>query len=271
MPSESDNNAVASYEVTDEQVKEVRQLVAGIKELAGYDFDDMFIKKFLHARNGDPKSAAHRMKGYFQMRRNYPQGFMLVSEVFETFHPPLFTTQDEVGMEGEPIVYIKISLWDYTKHDLNFAFSAITPFSEVASMQDGSPAQRVGFTILVDMRDWTWSHMWKLRPGQLKTCFVLGEESMPTKFRRMHVLFNNKIVSAFFAIARPFMSDELVKSIVFHGSDLSKLYEEIPKSKLPEAIGGECKPKVLTQEEIELGDKTLTELWNKYPAKIVPQ
>ena len=63
------------------------------------------------------------------------------------------------------------------------------------------------------------------------------------------------------------MSAELYEALIFHGHDLTAFYNEIPKSKLPKVIGGDCDELVLSPDLIALGDKKLTDYWNKYPAQ----
>ena len=156
MPS-SDHQLISS------SLDQMRSLLADDKHLKHVTLDDDILVKFLNARNNDPKSAVKQLKNYFHFRRTRPDYFMTMSEVYSKFEVRLFMAYDATGTDGEPIVYIKPSLWQPEKWSLDMTFASIIPFSELAVQDRDSIAQKVGFTILIDMRDFSWSMLAKLR------------------------------------------------------------------------------------------------------------
>lgn len=245
-----------------DQLQQLRDLLVNCDQLKHLTFDDAFLLKFLRARPGDMNKALSLLVEYFAMRREHPDVFIPTKTAINSFDEPLFMVLPKRNVTGETITLLRPGKWRPEQHDLRFAFAASIPFFELACLDEQT--QKNGFIELLDMRGISWRHLSHLRAAEIKFATDLTERTLPTRFKRIHVLFENKIVSLMFAIVKPFLSEELRKAIVFHGHDLSSLYEEVPPSVLPVELGGTVDLPDYTEHEIEQMDATLETLWSRY-------
>ncbi|KAF5285075.1 hypothetical protein FQA39_LY16764 [Lamprigera yunnana] len=99
-----------------------------------------------------------------------------------------------------------------------------------------------GLIILIDMENFTWTHLLKLRPILLKTIFDYLQEALPVKLKDIHVLNTVSFITQLLNIISPLMNKELLKKIHFHprGLDWDDFHKTVlPKSALCKDYGGE--------------------------------
>ena len=66
---------------------------------------------------------------------------------------------------------------------------------------------------------------------------LLFQETFPLWFRQVHVVNVSSLLRLAYNMIKPFVSDQIKESIIFH-TDLSSFHEYVDKDILPEELGG---------------------------------
>lgn len=192
---------------------------------------------------------------------------MSASASVERFQPPMFYFQTDRGYNGEPITYIRMSNFDHNKHSLPYSMSQMVPFVEYGTLTNLNNSKLQGISI-VDMREWSWSHLWAVGIEDAKLMFELTEKSLPITTGSTHICYESWIVSALFKLCQPFMSDELKDKIKFYGDDVQSLQQILPKSVIPNVLGGDAELYRSPEPKLKHMDKVLEEYYEQWPVDI---
>lgn len=246
----------------DEKVTRLRESIKHSTELQHIVFSSDFLLKFLRARLFDVDKAKDLLLDYFSMRKHHPEMFPLASEVTKGFTPPLFSVMEKRLTSGEQLVILRPGKWDTKKHDFSTVISSSIPFFEFALFDEHN--QKEGLIEVVDMRGFGWNHFVKVTPSQLKFGVDLTERTLPIRFKKIHICYENKLVDLLFSVVRPFLSQDLKEALVFHGKDLTELYKQVPQAVLPEELGGEQDLRTYSDSELSEIDEKLNSYWSFY-------
>ena len=66
---------------------------------------------------------------------------------------------------------------------------------------------------------------------------LLFQETFPLWFRQVHVVNVSSLLRLAYNMIKPFVSDQIKESIIFH-TDLSSFHEYVDKEIVPEELGG---------------------------------
>ena len=67
------------------------------------------------------------------------------------------------------------------------------------------------------------------------------QDSFPLWFRAVHVINHPKVFHAAYQLIKPFLSQRVRESYIFH-PDVASLHEHLPQDILPEEFGGKLGP-----------------------------
>ena len=256
--------ALLGLVVCDEQsIKYMRTYIGNSVTTAGYKHvDDNYLQKFLDARDNKPFDAFELLQNYVRMRKSHPEAFITATKAMKEVIPPLFFVTNDTTPTGQRIVYGKPSNWDFTRDSLSDAAAQLLPFLEYEVDQPNSPGRTNGYAMILDMREWNLFHTAFVRASSMRTIIEMTERALPVRIRTVHVVYETRLSDALLPLSRPFMSNELRESFVYHGTDMSTLYAAIPARYLPTVIGGEKALPQFSEQQLKEVDARLKQIWS---------
>nr|XP_042907243.1 alpha-tocopherol transfer protein-like [Parasteatoda tepidariorum] len=138
---------------------------------------------------------------------------------------------------GSLIVFYNIGRWDPDEFSLPVVFSAMT-FLLLQCIED--PATQVcGVQVIFDAKNISLKHIRTLSPRYLQLISKALRNTLPIRFKQVHVVNESVIFSYIFNIFKFFLTEKIKKRIHFHGSDMKHLHKYIPKEVLPAEYDGD--------------------------------
>ncbi|XP_071041871.1 retinaldehyde-binding protein 1-like [Parasteatoda tepidariorum] len=127
--------------------------------------------------------------------------------------------------------------WDPDEFSLPVVFSAMT-FLLLQCIED--PATQVcGVQVIFDAKNISLKHIRTLSPRYLQLISKALRNTLPIRFKQVHVVNESVIFSYIFNIFKFFLTEKIKKRIHFHGSDMKHLHKYIPKEVLPAEYDGD--------------------------------
>ena len=262
VESSINNNKVSDNELQ-RLLEQLKGKIAADAYLSGRNIDDDFALKFLRVRNHDVEAAFLLMNGYFAMRKDHPELFRLPSEVVNVLQDNVFSISPETNSTGEIVLLFRPGNWNTTKYDAYHIAAAPVPFLEIAALDPG--VQSAGMLEVLDFAGVTWKQFISMPASLHKLSADLSERAIPMKYKKIHIVNQGRLIDMLWTLMRPFVSEELKQKLIFHGSDFSKLKEEIDESMLPQELGGTRVDKMPHDTEfIENLDVKIKDLWSRH-------
>ena len=224
------------------------------------DLDDHFLLRFLNVRNFDVKNTLLLIEGYFGMRKNFPHFFLPPSKVMQVFEDEVFTLAVNEEDEERTLLIFQPGKWDPKKYPADVIAAGPVPFFEMICAVYG----QVNVIEILDFDQVTWKQFTAMPVTLHKQSADLTERAMPITFSNIHIVNQGKLVDMLWAIMKPFVSDEMKKKLVFHGTDFTNLRECIDEHLLPVRFGGKLTTTKLSSEAITLLDDRVNQYWSKY-------
>lgn len=224
------------------------------------ELDDHFLLRFLNVRNFDVRDTTLLIEGYFNMRKNFPHFFLPPSKVIQVFEDEVFTLAVNEEDEERTVLIFQPGKWDPKKYPADVIAAGPVPFFEMICAVYG----QVNVIEILDFDQVTWKHFTAMPVALHKQSADLTERAMPIIFSNIHIVNQGKLVDMLWAIMKPFVSDEMKKKLVFHGSDFTNLRLSIDQHLLPVKFGGKLTATKLSREAITCLDDKITQYWNKY-------
>lgn len=246
-------------------LKEMHTKLDSCDMLSQKKLDDKFILKFLRARHFDVAAAHRHIKGYFKLRLAYPNLFLVPSRVINNFFDNVLDILPHRTPKGEVMAIMRTGNWEPEKYDILHCMAAPIPFYELMAEED-EDVQKYGVVVILDMRRLAMRSVLTISPFHHKIFAEVMDTGVPVRYNRLHVCYENLVVDIAWNVMKLFMSNEFKQRVVFHGSDLSQLYSEVPKDVLPLDLGGTWNgsSKVWSSAELDEMDEKVTKYWEKY-------
>ena len=250
---EQDNNSLA--------LELFRDLINENEDLRNLNLTDRYIWNYLHTKDFDPNSSYDLIATYFKLRNEQPRLFKNASTMSKLVKTPVYFYPLQNGSRGESLIYCRMANWDTSKESFLDAMLYAIPFTEHMILEGRALNPP---TTIMDMTDLSWSHIWAMRIDDMKLLSELTERALPIKAGIVHIVNQSWIVDAFYKMASPFIGENVQKLFRRHGSDLTKVHEEIGKENLPEAIGGTQPLRKFSEDELKEIDRKLAIYRNSY-------
>ena len=232
------------------------------KDLANGTLNDKFLLKYLRARDYDIDESYKLIKGYFQMRKSNPEMFRTTSDVRELVNASVCRVLPHRGPAGETIFIVRAGQWNLSKWSAADTLAATITELELAALDEET--QKNGVIEVMDIRGFTMFHFLRLNPFVVKLGTDITDRCLPLKFKRIHVINGNRFMQLAWTLVKPLLGESIKSRIVFHGSDLTKLYDDIPRDLLPSTVGGtwEQPPCIIDAKKSQYLDDKLKTYWN---------
>ncbi|XP_015781204.1 retinaldehyde-binding protein 1 [Tetranychus urticae] len=226
-------------------LNKLRQMVQESGKLKDQNIPDEMLLKFLRSRDCNVKIAAALIKSYINFIITKPDLFTWSDEVIQCIRTLVYYPYQHRGPNGEVIVGMELGKWDPSK----IKFESIIQtslFLQESFLQDES-VQTAGFTFLVDMRNVSLRHIYQMGVNNAMLLATLTDHCMPIITKNIHVCYENRLTNFAYSMFRPFLSEELKRRVIFHGSDMTNLFKFLPSQYLSSNWKG-------TNEEPQLDD-----------------
>lgn len=194
--------------------------------------------RFLRLCKYDVDASLKSLRKYCEMRASSPRIFegLKDPEKLRKLTRDYVTVLPQRNTHGKPVVFYKIGSWEPSNVSHLQMTQAVVMCLEYASMHPA--AQTAGVALVSDFEGWSFGKMRHFDIGVTKEYLYYLQNCAPLIPNEAHVIRQPAAFSLLFALMRPFMKDETIKSITFHGKHIDKLYAEIPQSMLPANYGG---------------------------------
>lgn len=223
--------------------------------------DDYFLLRFLNVRNFEPEATVELIRGYYTMRKDHPELFLLPSQVIEVFKDDVFTFIPDETSEGQRVLLFQPGNWNPQKYPATLIAAGPVPFLEVLCETHGE----VELVEILDFKNVTWKQFTAMPVSLHKLSADLSERAIPVRYSKIHIVNQGKLVDMLWAIMKAFVSEEMKNKLIFHGSNYKNLNESIDSSLIPVHLGGKLNDVQLKQEQIDDFEAKVNTYWTKYP------
>lgn len=223
--------------VAEESLARLRKLLEDEPELkAAADSADLL--RFLRLRKYDVGAALDTFRKYCAIRNSAPRLFegLMEPEKMRKLTQDLISLFPQRNLHGRPVVIYKFGAWQPSKASYLHMTQALVMCIEQASRHPA--AQTVGVCLVSDFEGWSLGNMRFVDLGVTKEYLHYLQYCAPILPNEAHVIRQPAAFNFFYALMKPFMKDETIKSIRFHGKRVQELHEDIPPSMLPAEYGG---------------------------------
>lgn len=210
--------------------------------------------RFLRIRKYDVNASLDTIKKYCAIQASSPR-------LFEGLRDParireltqdIVTVLPQKNLQGKPIVVQRSGRWQPSKISYTQVMQGLVLCLEHASRDPA--AQTEGVAYISDFEGWSFGHIRALELGIIRDYMHYLQNCLPVIANECHIVREPATFSILYALTKPFMKDETVKSIMFHKKDVHRLRKYISPSALPADYGG-------TAPDTD---------WNLFWTKIVP-
>lgn len=194
--------------------------------------------RFLRFRKYDVNASLETIKKYCAIQASAPK-------LFEGLRDPakireltqdIVTVLPQKNLQGKPIVVQRGGRWQPSKTSYAQVVQGLVLCLEHASWDPA--AQTAGVAYIGDFEGWSFGHIRALELGVIRDYMHYLQNCLPVVTNECHVVREPATFSILYALTKPFMKDETVKSIMFHKKDILRLQKYIPPSALPVDYGG---------------------------------
>lgn len=224
-------------DVAQESLTELRRLLKDEQDLRA-PTDSADLLRFLRLRKFDVEASLESLRLYCAARASCPRIFegLKDPERLRKLARDYITVLPQRSIRGKPVVLYKIGRWEPSQVSYLQMTQAVVMCIEYASMHPA--AQTAGVVLVSDFEGWSFGKMRYIDLGATKEYLHYLQNCAPIIPNEAHVIRQPSAFSVLFALTRPFMKEETIKSINFHGKHIDQLYANIPPSILPAEYGG---------------------------------
>lgn len=241
-----------------EAIKELRRLIHAEGDFRPI-MEDKFLLRFLRAKKFNSQRAFNMLKNFYTFKVRYSKVLtdFKPSEVKHVYDQNVLGILPYRDNEGCAIGIGRIGIFDFNKASINELFAAALVVGETCI--DLEATQICGVVIVLDCKGISLKTIRQLAsPTLLFRIVKVIQDCFPTRFKALHIVNEPFYTSLVFNIIKPFLSEKIKKRLRFHGSSLRNLHQFVPRSLLPEELGGdlgpfdcsECIESVLSNEDI---------------------
>lgn len=223
--------------VAQESLTELRRLLEDEPEL-GAPTDSADLLRFLRLRKYDVGASLEALRKYCAIRASSPKIFegLKDPEKLSKLTRDYITVLPQRNLHGRPVVLYKLGNWQPSKVSHLQMTQALVMCLEYASRHPA--AQSAGVALVSDFEGWSFGKMRFFDIGVTKDYLHYLQNCAPIVPNEAHVIRQPAAFSVMFALMRPFMRDETINAIKFHGKHVDQLYADISPSTLFAEYGG---------------------------------
>lgn len=216
---------------------ELRRLLEDEPEL-GAPTDSADLLRFLRLRKYDVGASLEALRKYCAIRASSPRIFegLKDPEKLRKLTRDYITILPQRNLHGRPVVLYKLGNWQPSKVSHLQMTQALVMCLEYASRHPA--AQTAGVALVSDFEGWSFGKMRFFDIGVTKDYLHYLQNCAPILPNEAHVIRQPAAFSVLFTLMRPFMRDDTINAIKFHGKHVDQLYADISPSTLFAEYGG---------------------------------
>ncbi|OWR54085.1 alpha-tocopherol transfer protein isoform 1 [Danaus plexippus plexippus] len=220
-------------------VTNLRNMIFERAECKPHRTDDAFLLRFLRARDFIVPRAHKLLVRYYTFRAEYPHlykdvdlwGLMKVKSAYEGS----MVDRPDIGR----LSIFRFGTWDPNEFPVDDLIRTGMAITEIGIRQP--KLQIMGGTVIVDLEGITLRHAATLTPTIAYQIVCLMGLVTPTRIKSVHIINYSWVLNTFFYLFKKFIPQEAWSKIIFHGSDLKSLQQQIDPECLPARYGGTCR------------------------------
>nr|XP_039256143.1 alpha-tocopherol transfer protein-like [Styela clava] len=200
--------------------------------------DDEFILRFLRAKKFDHDKALKVLGNYHYSRKDLPEVFERVE------NPALLKDTVAIGYvyvlphKDKDGVSVMIYRDGLLTDDVD-VYSLLALFMlGLERMLEDEAFQIDGLSIIEDMKDLSFKVIVKFTMSVMRKMMFMIQDAMPIRYKLMHLVNEGTFYDAMFKMIKPFLKKKMKERIVLHGTNFTKLHEQIDPEYLPGYLGG---------------------------------
>lgn len=216
------------------KLKELLQGEPGSEALA----DDAHLLPCLWRCKYDVTAALDYAKKYCAIRTSAPYLFegLAVPEKLRELTQDLITVLPRKNLHGGPIVLFKPGKWQPSK--VSYAQMAQAQVLCFEHVSKDPAAYTAGVSFVSDFEGWSFFNMRFVELGVTRDFLHYVQDCLPAPVTETHIVRQPTSFNILYAFTRPFMCDDMVRTLRFHGKNLQRFHEDIPPDALPQEYGG---------------------------------
>lgn len=216
------------------ELKELLQGEPGIEAL----IDDAYLLLFLRFSKYDVTAALDIVKKYCALRTSAPYLFegLTEPEKLRELTQDLITVLPRKNLHGGPVVLFKPGKWQPSRVTYKQMAQAQVLCLYHASRDPA--AQTACVSLVSDFEGWSFTNMRYVELGVTRDYLYYAQNCLPAPVNETHIIRQPTSFNILYTFTRPFMSDEMVKTLRFHGKNLQRFHEDVPPDTLPREYGG---------------------------------
>lgn len=223
--------------VEKESVDKLRKLLEaepGLK--APTDAADLL--RFLRLRKYDVAAALDNIKKYSAIRASAPKIFEGLSEPekLRELTQDFLTVLPQKNVHGRVVIVGKFGKWKPSKVSNIKLVQALVLLLE--HMSRDPAAQTAGISWVADFEGWSLGNMRFVELRTTRNFMHYLQNCVPVLLSEAHVLRQPAAFDVLYALVRPFLRDEILKAVRFHGKNVQGLHADVPPNSIPEEYGG---------------------------------
>jgi len=233
-------NEASSSQIKDDVITEATRRMREI--FPDDDIDGIMteneVQRFLRANNWKALEAAEMFQEFVKLYREFYRyvtvGFP--SELNHVWSKNIVNVVENRDSEGRRVLIFSLGKWnpsDFPVHDL---YTATFTLLQMISYE--AVTQVAGTMIVFDINGFGFKHLKALGFEELRCLGSFLSGGFPMWFRKLHIVNNPKLFNMLFNILKGFLGPRVKDNIIFHGSNLTGLHEQVPVALLPKELGG---------------------------------
>lgn len=143
--------------------------------------------------------------------------------------------------KGRAIIFVRNGPYNPKKQKITDVIKCNFIHTDV-SLLENDRAVVAGMISVIDFKGLTMDHIMHFTPSIIKKTVTCHQEGYPFRPQAIHFVNAPSAFESFFAVFKSFMNKKLAARLQIHGSDLTALYEQIPRAAMPNEYGGEAGP-----------------------------
>jgi len=221
----------------------VQEIVAATKETEWGPFleiiDDDFLEQFVRVKKYDAKVANASLHNYLHRRiHTYPHVYLIDD-------PRSFGIGNDIGairflsrtdQHNRKIIVVRAGNWDPNAINITTGLNQLLFFFDEA-IRAFPCVSKEGIVIILDLKKVGYKQISQVTPSVLYMGVRLFVDSIPVKYKAMHVINLNVFMLALFTTFKLLLPKKLRDRVHTHGS-VDSVHETITPTILPEMYGG---------------------------------
>jgi len=197
-----------------------------------------YLIRFLRVAKFDVRKAFDRVVNHFKGRVDLKEDYAIVrpSNILPLLNEFIFTALPQPDDKGRRILFIKLSLWNLDKYNLNDIFHlGLLSFEK---MSDEGGGQLHGISIVVDTSGCGFRVIGHLNLKHLRKCAKTVDGRIPIRVKGIHIVYAPSVFAVGFRMMRALFSKKMKERYFLHFG-VKTLHEIIHPKYLPTEVGGE--------------------------------